>query len=94
MVIAQVGLPQGTVCREIGCRPETLSRLAGGNSASIGLDVLVALAEWTHERGLSVLWLFTGEGEMHTLVPPAPGTIDDRLRQIVREELAQGRPRS
>lgn len=67
---------------EFSTRAETISRLFGGSSISISLDVLVNLSRWAAAKGISLEWLFTGNGEMLAArldSPQQASTLADEL---------------
>ncbi len=58
---------QVTMARTLGgLSAPTMNRLMTGSAQSIAIDTLARLALWAHRHNFSVLWLFSGQGPIHT----------------------------
>ena len=47
-----------------GYRPDAISFLVNGKSSQVAIDLIIRLAAFMQERGVSLPWLFAGLGEM------------------------------
>ena len=63
--IPATGLRQYELAEALGeYRPDAISLLVNGKSTQIAVDMVIRLAELMDSRKISLLWLFTGQGEM------------------------------
>ncbi len=80
----------GQAADEIGCRLDGLSRMELGKATSLSVPTIEGISRWAVKRGISLVWLFTGEGEMR----PDPNNHDaiseDDLRLLNVMKAAKG----
>lgn len=43
-----------------------VNRLSRGSAQTVPIDLMVGIAKWAKEKGISLGWLLTGQGEMLT----------------------------
>ncbi len=81
MAMALAGETQKDLAENLGGFAQLLiSRISRGNVHSLPVDLVVSLAEWAEEKGISLSWLFTGSGEMK--LPPRGTTDADRVKRL------------
>jgi len=67
MCLAATRTSQGAMAKQFdGISIQAICRLTQGQAKSIPLDTLARLAAWAYRHNFSTLWLFCGEGDMHT----------------------------
>lgn len=84
---AALGLSQAEISRAVGdYRTDTWSRLERGAAAGISVDMLLDLATWSYEHGISLNWLLGGTGPMWLEDRPGLSTAESSpVTQIAAE---------
>ena len=85
---------QAELARRIGgFRLDTMSRLERGNASTISLDLLAGLAQWADDYGISLAWLFGGQGKPDQVREMADWPEGYAGERIIRSAIRQARPK-